>query len=106
MVYDACEVKCGANQLNLAATPFAQLASLNVGKITIEYRAVSEQRLVVVVGGDFCAAGRRRDSCALGGRCDQVVCATGGVGDFCAIVLSWRCATLVKRTVTVRTAQV
>jgi hypothetical protein len=44
MVHDACEVKCGANQLNLAATPFAQLASLNVGKIRIQYRAVGEQQ--------------------------------------------------------------
>lgn len=40
MVYDNCD-KCGANQINLSGNIFTKLASLNVGKVDVEYKAVS-----------------------------------------------------------------
>lgn len=40
MVYDNCD-KCGADQINLSGNVFTKLASLNVGKVDVEYKAVS-----------------------------------------------------------------
>lgn len=38
-VVDNCD-KCEANQINLKAAPFSKLASLDVGRIKIEYKEV------------------------------------------------------------------
>jgi expansin (peptidoglycan-binding protein) len=39
MVYDSCD-KCDANQINLYATAFSKFASLDIGRIGIQYRQV------------------------------------------------------------------
>jgi len=43
MLYDNCD-KCSPEQINLQALPFRQLAPLDIGRIGIQFREVSEHK--------------------------------------------------------------
>jgi hypothetical protein len=40
MIHDRCSVACEPNQINLNALTFMQLAPLNLGNISVQFRQV------------------------------------------------------------------